>query len=191
MTRTPDGSVKEIGDSYQLRFERDLSHPIDKVWAFLTEPDKMKTWLAGGSIELRVGGRVFLEGDNIDSHVTELDEGRVLAYGWKTSEWDGGIIRFELEPTSSGTRLVFTHDMSKLSPDGQREFAERWDVPEGWEQLSSTLAGWHSIFDRLSGALDGTSSKSSLDWREAGDDMLREWRELNEHYKKHAEVHST
>jgi uncharacterized protein YndB with AHSA1/START domain len=179
-----DGTVKAVGDEYQLRFERDLPHPVEKVWAFLTEPDKLKTWLADGEIDLRVGGRVFLEGDNIDSHVTALEPGRVLAFGWKTADWDGGIIRFELEPTSDGTRLNFTHDMSKLSDEAKRELMDKIEVPEGWDQLPSTLAGWHSIFDRLGKALDGSAQRSSLDWREAGKDALDEWRALNEHYKK-------
>lgn len=179
-----DGTVKEVGDNYELRFERELLHPVERVWAFLTEPDKLKTWLADGEIDLRVGGSVFLEGDNIDSTVTALEPGRVLAYGWKTAEWDGGIIRFELEPTSEGTRLHFTHEMSKLDEDAKRELMEKVGVPDGWDQLPSTLAGWHSIFDRLRDALSGSAQRSSLDWREAGDEALDEWRVLNDHYKK-------
>lgn len=179
-----DGTVKELGETYQLSFDRDLAHPVEKVWAFLTQADKLKTWLAGGQIDLREGGRVFLEGDNIDSHVTALEPGRVLAYGWKTADWDGGIIRFELEPTSDGTRLHFTHDMPKLDEEAKRELIEKIEVPDGWDQLPSTLAGWHSIFDRLRDALDGSGQRSSLDWREAGEEALVEWRELNEHYKE-------
>ncbi len=124
-----DGTVKELGSNYQVRFERDLSHPTDKVWAFLTEPDKFKTWLAEGEMDLRLGGRVFLKGTDIDSTITAFEPGRVLAYGWKTAEWDGGIIRFELEPTTDVTRLTFTHDMSKMSEDEQRELAAKWELP--------------------------------------------------------------
>ncbi|MBD0322872.1 MAG: SRPBCC domain-containing protein [Aldersonia sp.] len=41
-----------------LRIERELPGPIERVWAFLTESDKRKTWMGAGDIEMRVGGKV-------------------------------------------------------------------------------------------------------------------------------------
>ena len=172
-----DGTVREIGDRYVLRFEREFAHPVGKVWSMLTESDRIGRWLAlaeSGEIELRVGGRVHLAGEGIESTVTEVEPQRVLAYGWRTADWDGGVIRFELEPTTAGTRLIFTHDMSRLTEDQARGFRERIELPEGWEQLSSTLAGWHTIFDRLARALEDDPVEYSI----------KAWRELNEHYKR-------
>ena len=51
------GIVTEAG---AVRFERLLPGPIERVWAYLTEPEKRGTWLAAGPMELRVGGRVEL-----------------------------------------------------------------------------------------------------------------------------------
>ena len=35
-----------------LRLQRRLPGPIERVWAYLTEPDKRATWLAGGPMGL-------------------------------------------------------------------------------------------------------------------------------------------
>ena len=43
-----------------LRIERTLPGPIERVWDYLTEPDKRRTWLAGGRMELREGGAMEL-----------------------------------------------------------------------------------------------------------------------------------
>lgn len=43
-----------------IRFVRDLPGPIERVWAMLTEPALRARWLAGGAMDLRVGGAVAL-----------------------------------------------------------------------------------------------------------------------------------
>ena len=47
-------------DETTVRFERLLPGPIDRVWAARTDGDPRATWLAGGSTDLRVGGKVEL-----------------------------------------------------------------------------------------------------------------------------------
>ena len=32
------------GDGWDLVFVRDLRHPLEKVWAALTEPDQLREW---------------------------------------------------------------------------------------------------------------------------------------------------
>lgn len=170
-----DGTVRQLEDGYELRFERHFPHSIDKVWAALTEPERFKDWLSeGGEIELRVGGRVYLAGDEIDSTVTELDPPRVIAYGWKGAEWDGGVVRWQLDAAGDGTKVVLTHEIPPMSPGEADEFRERLGLPEGWHPQSSTLAGWHLILGRLGDALDGTPSEFPMD----------QWKVLNERYKQ-------
>jgi uncharacterized protein YndB with AHSA1/START domain len=178
-----DGKLRELENGVELRFERDFRHPVDKVWAALTTPEKLRDWLADGEIDLRVGGRVYLKGDEIESTITELDPPRVIQYGWKSQKWDGGEIRWELTPNDGGTHLTFTHVFTPMSAAEAEEFRANNEVPEGWDPLPSTLAGWHSILARLSSALDGDAQGTSLDWRE-NRDLLQGWEELNEHYKK-------
>src|SRR5262245_56413674 len=44
-----------------VRLERLLPGPIERIWGFLTEPEKRARWLAGGKFELRAGGKVELD----------------------------------------------------------------------------------------------------------------------------------
>ena len=177
-----DGTVTKIPNGYRLRFERELNHPIEKVWAALTQPERIADWLChSGQIDLRPGGRVFLTEDGtkawIESTVTEVDPPRVLAYAMTGPDWegyDGGTLRWELEPSGAGTRLILSHEFPPMSEAEQRELRERLELPEGWAQLSSTLAGWHTILDRLPPALDGAKQGLSMDG----------WEELNERYKQ-------
>src|SRR5260370_33738585 len=48
------GAVTEPGT---VRLERVLPGPIERVWAYLTEPEKRGKWLASGAMELRAGGQ--------------------------------------------------------------------------------------------------------------------------------------
>lgn len=171
-----EGTVREVGGSYELRFERTLPYPMGKVWAALTEPRVFGDWLAeDGEIELRVGGRVSMPSHGIQSTVTAIEPPKLIEYGWKGADWDGGTVRWELDPGDAGTLLLLTHRMEKMSDDEQRDFRRRFpDLPDGWQQLSSTLAGWHTILERLPGALDGKPTPWSMD----------HWMKLNEHYKQ-------
>src|SRR5205814_2648117 len=47
-----------------VRLERMLPGPIERVWAYLTDSEKRKTWFAGGVFDLRVGGRAELHFDH-------------------------------------------------------------------------------------------------------------------------------
>ena len=51
------GTVSEVGT---VRFQRVLPGPIERVWSYLTDPEKRATWLAGGPMELRAGGKMEL-----------------------------------------------------------------------------------------------------------------------------------
>ena len=47
-----------------VRIQRMLPGPIERVWAYLTESEKRRTWLASGEMEPQVGGQVHLEFNN-------------------------------------------------------------------------------------------------------------------------------
>jgi uncharacterized protein YndB with AHSA1/START domain len=141
-----------------VRLERLLPGPIERIWAYLTEPDKRAVWLAGGAMELRVGGRVELQFHHADlsaektpppkytgckggvsmiGEVTRCDPPRLLAYTWnndgKTSE-----VTFELTPQGSKVLLVITH---RLPPD--------------MGLITSVSGGWHAHVGLLMDHLEG------------------------------------
>lgn len=128
-----------------VRFERLLPGPIERVWAYLTEPEKRAKWLAGGPMELKAGGKVELRFHHADlsaektppekyrkveggvtahGHVTRCEPPRVLAITWGD---DTSEVVFELTPKGRNVLLVLTH----------RRLPSR-------EEMQSVGGGWHS-----------------------------------------------
>jgi uncharacterized protein YndB with AHSA1/START domain len=150
-------------DEHTVRFERDLSCPLDTAWSYLTQPGRLATWLAEGSIETRVGGRVSLGfdveelperkdgGAFIEGVVTLCVQDRVLAYTWtdpeaKPSENEDPdpTVTFELEPQGQHTKLVLTHR----------------HLPT--EALARCAAGWHTHLEVLSARIQNRQQDSFL-----------------------------
>jgi uncharacterized protein YndB with AHSA1/START domain len=141
------GSVQEQPDGTAvIRFVRRLGHPVEKVWAAITEPDQMIRWWGEGDVDLREGGRFVMRWLNTDDDgnrfemratITRLEPPRLL-------ETDGdahGVLRWELEPDGDGTLLTFSSTL---------------ELPE--EMRTKVLAGWHWHLDALAGALEGGSA---------------------------------
>lgn len=111
-----------------VRIERTLPGPIERVWAYLTEPEKRATWFAGGELELRPGGKGELRfnHDNLSAEkrppgrprneknavmqteVTKCDPPRLFAYTMKFGD-ENSEVTFELAPRGKDTHLVVTH----------------------------------------------------------------------------------
>jgi uncharacterized protein YndB with AHSA1/START domain len=149
---TDYGVVTETGT---LRLERLLPGPIDRIWAYLTESEKRAKWLAGGPMELRVGGRAELQfrhadlsaektpperfkskdgGQILECRILACDPPRLLSYTWGT---DWGDVTFELTPQGKNVLLVVTH--SRLGTKG----------------MVTVAAGWHAHLGILAERLDG------------------------------------
>ena len=160
--RSRYGTVHTRADGYQLRFERHLLHPVERVWNALTNPAQRAQWLAPGELELTLGGRVslaFTDGDGvIDGRVTAITPPRLLEFTWTDQDNDFGFVRWELVADDGGTRLVLTHTV----PEAARGFG----LP--------MLAGWHSLLDQLAALLDGQPLPSSGE----------RWQELHDHYAR-------
>ena len=158
--RSRYGTVHEHEDGYQLRFERHLLHPVEKVWDALTNPAQRAQWLAPGELELTLGGRVslaFTDGDGvIDGQVTAIAPPRLLEFTWTDQDNDFGFVRWELVGDDGDTRLVLTHTV----PESARGFG----LP--------MLAGWHSLLDQLAALLDDQPFARDR-WQELHDDYAR------------------
>lgn len=145
-----------------LRFERVLSHPVERVWRALTEPRELTPWhptpfelepAAGGVVSYVTGRWPAMSA----GEVVEYDPPRVLAH-----TWDSDVLRWELQPRERGCLLVLTHtfdDRLKAARDG---------------------AGWHLCLDALRASLDGTQMSDT----EHADRIPAGWSELNEEYQR-------
>jgi uncharacterized protein YndB with AHSA1/START domain len=148
-------------DPSTIRFERVLPGPIERVWAYLTEPEKRARWLAGGPMDLVPGGRVELRFHN--SRLSGRDEpvperwrnedcgtihGRILAcepphrlaYSWGEVADGASEVTFELAEEGADVRLVLTH---RRVGDGS--------------MLLSVSSGWHTHLEFLAVELAGGS----------------------------------
>lgn len=148
----PDGELIRDGDAYVLRFERELPHPIDRVWQALTEPAGLAAWFPSAvEMELRVGGTIVYLNDpgfEVDpellatsGEVVELDPKRRLAF-----TWGNDLLRFELAPRGAGCRMVFTHRLPHRA------------------LVNRTVSGWSVCLDSLAAAVAGTPTDSP-GWR--------------------------
>ena len=142
-----EGQLQQAGDRWQLRFTRRLSHPPEKVWRALTEPEHLAAWFPTAIEGERAAGAplrfVFRngEGPTIDGRMLAYDPPRLLEL-----EWGGGeTLRFELQPADGGTLLTFANtfdDVGKAARDA---------------------AGWHVCIEALAHHLDGRP----LPWTQA------------------------
>ena len=143
----------EIGADATLTMERLLPGSIDRVWAYLTESDLRRKWLAAGRMEMRVGSPVELTWRNnelmenpgtppegltgehqMQSEITELDPPYRLGFTFGTA----GEVTFELEPVGDMVRLTLVH----------RRLPDR-------TTMLKVSAGWHAHLDVLAARLAG------------------------------------
>jgi uncharacterized protein YndB with AHSA1/START domain len=107
-----------------LTIQRFLPGPIERVWAYLTDGELRRQWLAAGDMEMKVGAPFelvwrndelsdppgkrppgFSEEHRMHSRITELDPPRKLAFTWQGS----GDVSFELEPKGDRVLLTVIH----------------------------------------------------------------------------------
>lgn len=157
------GTFDEEGVLY---FRRLLPGPIERVWSYLTQPEKRKRWLAGGEWELKEGGRVVLAFDNaalspveeevpekyrefeegetvMYGKVTRIDPPRLLAHTWLEEQDPGhggeSEVTYELTPKGDLVLLELTHRR----------------LGDGRELRLGVSAGWHTHLDILADVLEG------------------------------------
>lgn len=145
-----------------IRLQCLLPGPIDRVWAFLTEPDKRKRWFAGGAMAESGPFSLFFQHSNLadepglekyktamegfDSpcRMVRWEPPRALAFDWlNTPHADGGdagssLVTWELFGRGDNVLFVITH--ARLP-----NRAEMIDVSGGWHAhtdiLEAVLAG--------------------------------------------------
>lgn len=143
-----------------IRFERTLSGPIERVWAYLTESDKRSKWLASGDMDLRVGGEVQLSwlhsdldavpseaqeryknGHSMTATITRCEPPKVLGYTWGARADALSEVVFELSEQGNEVLLVLTHHRLPNQND-----------------LLGVSGGWHTHLDILAEHLSGRTS---------------------------------
>jgi uncharacterized protein YndB with AHSA1/START domain len=155
MTDVADpGAYGALIEPATLKIQRRLPGPIERVWAYLTESDLRRQWLAAGPMEMKAGATFefvwrndelttprgerpsgFSEEHRMEGQITELDPPRKLAVTWGST----GGVSFELEPRGKDVLLTVIH----------RRVTDR-------SMLLKVSAGWHMHLDILLARLAGT-----------------------------------
>ncbi len=141
-TTLAEGVLETAGDKQILRYQRHLAHPIERVWAVLTEPAALLDWWGVAEIDLVEGGQFILRWLNTDDQgngvtmqatITQLRPPYLL----ETTGTPHGTLRWELRPNATGTLLSFSSVL---------------ELPD--EYRAMVLAGWHYHLDAFAAALD-------------------------------------
>jgi uncharacterized protein YndB with AHSA1/START domain len=118
------GAYGVLTEPATLTIERLLPGPIERVWAWLTDSELRRQWLAAGEMELELGAPFelvwrnneltdppgvrpdgFGEEHRMQSRITELDPPRKLSFAWKGT----GDVTFALEPRGDEVLLTLIH----------------------------------------------------------------------------------
>jgi activator of HSP90 ATPase len=78
-------------------------------------------------------------GGHITGRHVELVPGERVVQAWRAKTWPDGcysIVRFELQPTGKGTKIVFDHD--GFPADMTEHLAKGWQA-NYWDKLSSEV----------------------------------------------------
>jgi uncharacterized protein YndB with AHSA1/START domain len=143
------GLYRSDSERRSIRFEREYDAKVEEVWAAVTEPDRLRGWLAvgGAVLEPRVGGRFEVrmtpgEDETAWGSVLAFEPPRLLEVEWHYEGEDESVLRIELAPRGSRTLLVLDHRLLQSS------------------QAVGYGAGWHAYLDALEDLLGGMSPGS-------------------------------
>jgi uncharacterized protein YndB with AHSA1/START domain len=152
-----DQTSEEFGaviESGTFRIKRVLPGPIERIWSYVTDPEKRRIWFGAGPMELWVTGRARLQFrfDELSAEKTPSDKinecdvnGRVtrcepphLLSFTSGEQSDASEVTFELSPRGRDVLIVITH----------RRLGDRGT-------LVSVACGWHTHLGLLDDYLNG------------------------------------
>ena len=140
----------------EIRIMRTLPGPIERIWTYLTDPEKRQRWFAGGPMELRVDGKMELFFQHKNISPTETPPTEHQCHHEVGTKMPGTVLRcepphllsytfgensdvtFELFPQEDKVLLVLTHQSRG----------------EDLSYLGGFASGWHTHFSILIAQLE-------------------------------------
>ena len=141
MTNPLHATLEDRDGRWVLTFTRGFSHPVDAVWPWLTDPDRLQRWspvVPDRPLD-KVGPAQVREnpGDEpLDGTVIAVSAPHELVH-----QWGPDMLRWRLTPTATGCQLTLEQTM-----------ADRTHAAEN-------AGGWHICLDVLAEDLDGAMGK--------------------------------
>lgn len=142
----------------EVRLVRLLPGPIERVWDYITDPEKRARWFCGGALEQKVGGKFVFAmhhknlapdetpppeyahvqdpGVTFEGRVLQCEPPRLLTF---TFGGDDSVVTFDLQPEGDKVRLLLTHRASGDDLKDVGSFASGWHIH--WSMLIALLEG--------------------------------------------------
>jgi uncharacterized protein YndB with AHSA1/START domain len=139
--------IEKVEYGFAATYERQLNHPVEEVWSYLTDNEKLPKWFSELRVdELRKGGVIkFDMGDGTfdELSIQDLKVNSVLEFSW----WADSV-RFELSEESNGCLLRLVEKIHTIT-----------------DQTPRDLAGWHVCLDVIEALLDSRTIDRKEEWK--------------------------
>jgi uncharacterized protein YndB with AHSA1/START domain len=115
--------------------EREVPHPLEKIWRALTQPPLIEEWLMKNDFKPVVNHRFNLRADwgAVDCQVLAVEPNKTLSYTWAAYGLES-VVTWTLTPTSTGTNVRM--EQSGFRPDQQQAYQ---GAKGGWQQFFAAL----------------------------------------------------
>lgn len=149
----PINAYGSLTEPATLTIERVLPGPVERIWAYLTDSDLRRRWLASGVMGTQAGSSFelvwrndeltkpsgarppgFPEEHRMQGQITEIDAPRRLSITWGNT----GGVTFQLTPQGGDVLLTIIH----------RRLGDR-------STMLNIAAGWHMHLDLLVARVSG------------------------------------
>ncbi len=143
-----DGELFSVDGRYELRFVRELAHPVEAVWHAVTSPEGLSAWFPFDVVGERATGAslsfVFREGEGepFAGSMVEFSPRSAMELRWEGDE----TLRLELRPADSGCSLTLINRFDEIG------------------KAARDAAGWHACLDVLGALLSGASVDAGARW---------------------------
>lgn len=140
MTHPLQGTLENRDGAWVLTLIRDFAQPPEKVWSWLTDPERLRQWspiVPDRSFD-GVGTRLVRENpgdDPVAGEVISVDPPHELVH-----RWGDDVVRWRLTATDTGCRLTLEQTMRDRDP------------------AAMNAAGWHLCLDVLDLVLSGAAT---------------------------------
>jgi uncharacterized protein YndB with AHSA1/START domain len=134
-----DGELLQRDGRWELRFTRELTHPVEKVWTAITSQEGLSAWFPFDVVGERAAGAPlrfeFREGEGpaFEGSMVEFSPRSVMELRWEGDE----TLRLELAPSGAGCVLTLINRFDELG------------------KAARDAAGWHTCLDVLDCSLAG------------------------------------
>ena len=122
------GKTKDAG--WEIGVSKTISHPVDRVWAFLTSPEGTALWLGHGVLSLEEPGAPYETDAGPVGETRSYRPHDRIRLTWRPVDWDHeSTVQVAVRPAGPGRTMLRFHQ-ERLAGAAERERQrEHWRGP--------------------------------------------------------------